>query len=323
MNFAIIGTNFITDWLLEAAELCPEFNLYAVYSRTIERAREYAAKYGAKQIFTSLEDLCSCNEIDAVYIASPTACHYQQAITCMNAGKHVLCEKPIASNLTELESMLKTAKENNVVLLEAMRPEFSPVLKTIKKTMESLGTIRHVSFYFSKYSTRYGKFLSGEYVNAFDTNMSNSALTDLGCYCVHLLLRLFGMPDKIQSSGVNFTNGYGAAGAFLAGYETMIAVVSYSKVSDTHNYCEIQGEEGTIQFYDPVSMKEVYLIRRGKERERILTEMVEKDMFYEVQAFIDYVINPAGLETHHKYSLDVMTVMDEVRRQSGIVYLAD
>ena len=323
MNFAIIGTNFITDWLLEAAELCPEFNLYAVYSRSMERARKYASKHGASVTFDSLEDICNCKEVDAVYIASPTACHCPQAIALMNAGKHVLCEKPVASNLRELESMLKTARENNVVLLEAMRPEFSPVLNTIKKTMESLGTIRHASFYFSKYSTRYGKFLSGEYVNAFDTNMSNSALTDLGCYCVHLLLRLFGMPDKIQSSAVKFTNGYGAAGAFLAGYENMTAVVSYSKVSDTHNYCEIQGEEGTIQFYDPVSMKEVYLIKRGKERERIVTEMVEKDMFYEIQAFINYVKNPAGLEVHHKYSIDVMTVMDEVRRQSGIVYLAD
>jgi len=323
MNFAIIGTNFVTDWLLEAGELCPEFSLKAVYSRTIEKAQEYAGKYGAKYTFDSLNNLCQCSEVDAVYIASPTAYHSGQAIQLMKAGKHILCEKPVASNSAELKAMLKCSEENNVLLLEAMRPAFSPVINTVENTLEALGKIRHVAITFSKYSSRYDRFLAGEPVNTFNPELSNGALTDLGCYCIYVLLRLFGKPHTIQSSAVKLSNGIDAAGTFLADYEGMTAVLSYSKVSDTHNFCEIQGEQGTLQFRDPVSLKEMYLTKRGQAPKPIITPMATLDMFYELQAFIDYVKNPKGLYIHQQYSIDAMQIMDEVRRQCGIVFPAD
>ena len=323
MNFAVIGTNFVTDWLLEAGKLCPEFALTAVYSRTAGRARAFANTYGAKYAFDSLDELCLSGEVDAVYIASPAACHYEQAMRLMQAGKHILCEKPIASNLTELESMLGCAKENNVVLLEAIRPEFSPNLKKIENELGSLGKIRHAAITYCKYSSRYDRFLSGKLVNAFNPELSNGALTDLGCYCILILLRLFGKPQRIQSSTVKLSNGVDAAGAFLASYEGMTAELSYSKVSTSHNFCEIQGEQGTIGFRDPVSIKEIILIRRGQAPERITTPVIEQDMLYELQAFIDYIKKPAGLDVHQNYSLDTMRIMDEVRRQSGIVFPAD
>ena len=323
MNFAIIGTNFVTEWLLEAGKLCPDFVLAAVYSRTMERAKEFCGRYGAKYAFDSLDGLCDCAGVEAVYLASPTACHYRQAVKLMAAGKHVLCEKPIASNLRELESMLQCARENNVALLEAIRPEFSPNLTIIKDLIEVLGVIRHVTITFCKYSSRYDRFLSGEPVNTFNPALSNGALTDLGCYCVLVLLRLFGLPQKIQSGAVKLPNGVDAAGAFLAGYGDMTAEVSYSKVSDTHNFCEIQGEQGTLRFREPSTLGEVQLIRRKQAPERIATPAAEWDMIYELQAFIDYVRNPDGLLVHQQYSLDTMRVMDEIRRQCGIVFPAD
>ena len=323
MNFAIIGTNFVTDWMLEAGQLCPEFTLSAVCSRNLERAKEYAGKHGAKYIFDNIDALCHCEEVDAIYVASPTVCHCEQTLQLMEAGKHILCEKPIASNSTELNAMLNCSKKNNVVLLEAMRPEFNPTLKIIENTIKSLGKIRRVSITFSKYSSRYDKFLSGELVNTFNPKLSNGALTDLGCYCILVLLRLFGKPLKIQSSAVKLANGLDAAGAFLADYDGMIADISYSKVSDTYNFCEIQGERGTLQFRDPSSLKEIYLIMRGKAPERIVSSSIEQDMFYELQAFIDYVKNPERAEVHQRNSIEMMQIMDEVRRQCNIVFPAD
>lgn len=318
-----MGTNFITDWFLDAGALCPEFTLTAVYSRHLERANEYADRHGAKYAFDSLDALCNCNDVDAVYIASPTSCHYEQAIKLMSASKHVLCEKPIASNTAELVDMLKCAKENNVVLLEAMRPGFSPVIDTIKNTLLSLGIIRHVYITFSKYSSRYDRFLSGEIVNTFNPDLSNCALTDLGCYCIYILINLFGKPKKIQSNTVKLVNGFDASGTFIADYDSMTASVSYSKVSDTYNFCEIQGEEGTLQFRAPSTLEEVYLVKRGQSPERIITPMVKNDMIYELRAFINYVYNPNGLDVHHRYSLETMNIMDEVRRQCEIIFPAD
>ena len=99
INFAVIGTNFITDRFLEAASSVPEFCLKAVYSRTMERAQDYARRHGAERTFDSLDDLAACPDVDAVYVASPNCCHAAQSIQMMRAGKHVLVEKPVASNL--------------------------------------------------------------------------------------------------------------------------------------------------------------------------------------------------------------------------------
>ena len=323
MNFAVVGTNFITDWMLDAGKLCPEFSLVAVCSRSMERAKEYADRHGAKYAFDDLNDVCLCGEVDAVYVASPTSFHAAQSMQLMKAGKHVLCEKPIASNAAELRKMLECASDNSVVLLEAMRPQFSPALCTIEGLLKSLGEIRHAAISFSQYSSRYERFLSGEAVNTFNPEFSNGSLTDLGCYCIHVMLRLFGKPLKIQSSAVKLANGYDAAGAILADYDEKTAVLNYSKVSDTHCFSEIQGEQTALQFRNPSNLKEVYIIKRGGKPERVVTEMAEQDMLYELRAFIDCAKNPAGISGHHGYSLEVMQIMDEVRRQNGIVYPAD
>ena len=124
IRFAVIGTNTITDKFLQAASALPDFKLCAVYSRTLTRAQEYAQKNNVTLVFDSLEALAGCDQIDAVYIASPNFCHAAQSILMMQHHKHVLCEKPIASNASEFQQMYDTAIKNQVILLEAMRSVF-------------------------------------------------------------------------------------------------------------------------------------------------------------------------------------------------------
>ena len=126
IRFAVIGTNTITDKFLQAASALPDFKLCAVYSRTLARAQEYAQKNNVSLVFDSLEALADSDQIDAVYIASPNFCHAAQSILMMQHHKHVLCEKTIASNASEVQQMYDTAIKNQVILLEAMRSVFSP-----------------------------------------------------------------------------------------------------------------------------------------------------------------------------------------------------
>lgn len=93
VNFAVIGTNFVTDSLIDAGRQCEGFHVQAVYSRTMKRAKEYAKKYQIEDCYDSLEQLARAKNIDAVYVASPNAFHAKQSIQMLNAGKHVLCEK--------------------------------------------------------------------------------------------------------------------------------------------------------------------------------------------------------------------------------------
>lgn len=101
IRFGVVGTNFITDWVIAGARQDERFELVAVYSRTQETADAFAARHQIPYTFTSLEEMAQSSLIDAVYIASPNFLHAPQSILCMKHGKHVLCEKPFASNVRE------------------------------------------------------------------------------------------------------------------------------------------------------------------------------------------------------------------------------
>ena len=111
VRFATIGSNFITDRFLDAGAQTDGFELAAIYSRTSERAAEFASKRKfSGPTFTDLAALAAAADVDAVYIASPTSEHAKQAIMMLKNGKHVLCEKPFCSNSAELEAVLQSLK---------------------------------------------------------------------------------------------------------------------------------------------------------------------------------------------------------------------
>ncbi len=290
VRFATIGSNFVVDWMLEAGAHCAGFEHAAVYSRTQERADEFAAKYGVKKTFTSLEALAADPEIDAVYVASPNLCHKDQAIAMMKAGKHVLCEKPMAWNEADFTEMMETARKNNVGLMEAMRPAHSPALTLIRSLMERCGTIRRATLSFCQYSSRYDKFRNGIVENAFDPTLANGALMDIGIYCIHLMELLFGMPKTLTGASTFLYTGVDGQGSLLAAYEDMLCEVQYAKITQQKNASQIQGEDGVL-LLDGISItKSVTFIPRKGEPEVYPVEFPEGgDMVCELTDFIRQV----------------------------------
>lgn len=323
IRFGVIGTNFITDRFLKAGECCGEFKLVAVYSRTMERAKEYAQVHGAKYAFDTLETLAECEEVDAVYVASPNACHAKQSILMMEHGKHVLCEKAVASNSRELEEVLAAAEKAQVVFLEAVRQIYMPGFQAIQENLHKLGTIRRASFSYCKYSSRYDNYKNGIIENAFNPNLSNGSLMDIGVYGVHMLGAFFGMPERIQSAGLKLSNGVDGEGTILAEYAGMLAEVTYSKISDLNIPAQIQGENGTMlieQMTEPVKLT---IISRDGSEEVIELPETEPPMVHEIRKFAE--LAEAGT-VYHKYlenSRIEMKIIDEARRQQGIVFPAD
>lgn len=323
INFAVIGTNFITDRFLEAASSVPEFCLKAVYSRTMERAQDYARRHGAELTFDSLDDLAACPDVDAVYVVSPNCCHAAQSIQMMKAGKHVLVEKPVASNLREFRQMKETALEKGVILLEAMRSVFSPGFEAVRENLRELGTIRRVSFQFCQYSRRYDKFKNGIIENAFRPEMSNGALMDIGVYCVHPLADLFGMPERIKSSSLKLSNGFEGAGTILVEYEGMQGELIYSKITDSRVPSQIQGENGVMLIDRIHEPQEVTIcFRDGREKKPDIPK-ISNNMVYETEEFIRLI--HAGTADHKwlENSETEMRIMAEVRGQQGIRFPAD
>lgn len=324
IRYATVGTNFIVEWFLRAAGACPELQYSAAYSRSEEKAREFAASHGAGRFVTSLQELAEAEDVDAVYLASPNSLHFEQAALFLSHKKHVLCEKTITSNQEELKRLLDLAQENGVVIMEALRSVFLPSFDMIRENLGQLGRIRRVSLQYGKYSSRYDKFRQGIVENAFNPAFSNGALMDIGVYCVHELVKLFGRPERVMADSIMLENGVDGAGTILAHYDGMQAELLYSKITDTRIPSQIQGEDGTMVIRDDLTNPSVIEIwRRDGSKEELIPQGQEDPMLPEVQEWLRLMEHGDSAAVHNQYSLLELEVMDEVRRQLGIVFPAD
>ena len=325
VRFGVIGTNFIVDKVLEAARLDHRFELTAIYSRTQERADEFAKKHNVPHTFTSLEDMLSSNLIDAVYIASPNSLHASQSILCMQHGKHVFCEKPFASNANEVKAMIAAAEKYNVTLMEAMKPTMTPNFSTIKDNLKEIGTIRKYFSCYCQYSSRYDKLKEGVILNAFDPSLSNGAVMDLGVYTIYPMVVLFGRPKKISATGLKLFTGADGQGSVNFEYEGMDATIMYSKIADSSLPTEIQGEEGTITADRINIINKVTLKKRGGEETIISTPNPTHEYYFEVAEFIDLIQKNERESTINSLenSLITIEIIDEIRKQLEIIYPAD
>ena len=334
IRFGVVGTNFITDWVIAGAREDDRFELAAVCSRTKERAEEFAAKHNIPHIFTSLEEMAASDKLDAIYIASPNYAHAEQSILCMNHGKHVLCEKPMAANAHEARRMVECSRKNGVTLMEAMKSTLSPNFLAAKANLNRIGTPRRYFASFCQYSSRYDKFKEGVVLNAFRPELANGAMMDIGVYTIYPLVVLFGKPQAINAQGVVLSSGVDGQGAVNMQYDGLNATVLYSKIANSQLPAEIEGEDGNIlidRIQTPIDVRfyprQAPASGHEKRTEGELLSQPEEhnEYYYEVKEFID-LIEQGRVESEinsHENSITTLEIIDEVRRQLGVSYPAD
>lgn len=334
IRFGVVGTNFITDWVIAGAREDYRFELTAVCSRTRERGEEFAAKHNIPHIFTSLEQMATSDLVDAIYIASPNYAHAEQSILCMNSGKHVLCEKPMAANAKQARQMVECAHKNGVALMEAMKSTLSPNFLAVKENINRIGTPRRYFASFCQYSSRYDKFKEGVILNAFRPELANGAMMDIGVYTIYPLVTLFGKPKTINAQGVVLTSGVDGQGAVNMQYEGFNATVLYSKIANSQLPAEIEGEDGNImidRIQTPVDVR--FYPRQAPasghekrtEGEILSQSECHNEYYYEVKEFID-LIEQGRIESNvnsHQNSITTLEIIDEVRHQLGVHYPSD
>lgn len=336
VRFGVVGTNNITDWVIAGGRQDERFEVTAVCSRTQERADEFAAKHLIPHTFTSLEEMAASDKVDAIYIATPNSSHCEQALTCMSHGKHVLCEKPMASNAWEVRKMIDCAMNKGVTLMEAMISTLNPNFIKVKENLGRLGKIRRYFASYCQYSSRYDKFKEGTILNAFNPELSNAAVMDIGIYTIYPMVALFGMPDDIQAQGVMLGNGFEAQGAVNFFYKDldMNATVLYSKIANSFLPSEIEGEGGTILVDHIHIAGNVDFIPRiptgqGKSqkavREALGSPLEKSPYYYEIKEFIDLVLSGKHSSSMNSWdtTLDTIRVIDEIRRQLGVQFQTD
>ncbi|MEZ8725912.1 Gfo/Idh/MocA family protein [Vibrio cyclitrophicus] len=324
IKFAVIGTNWITQKFVQAAHETQSMKLAAVYSRNIESASQFAQEFNVNTTYDSLDALASDSTIEAVYIASPNSLHCTQSILMMKHGKHVICEKPVASNIDEATQMFEVAEQNGVVLFEAYKSQFLPNFKQVQLGLEKIGKVHKAHINYCQYSSRYQKYLNGGNPNTFNPAFSNGSLVDIGFYCVAATVALFGKPESAHASAKLLDSGVDAHGCAVFQYPEFDVTLAHSKVSDSYAPSEIQGECGAIIIDHIAECTDVKIRYRDGRIENLTQTQSENSMSYEAQAFANCIGGDKTTQAEaEKRALTVAELITEMRQQVGVVYPAD
>ena len=199
LRIATIGTSMITDDFIQVVNANDQAAFVGTLSRDANRGTAFTAERGGERNFTSLDELAAAADVDAVYIGSPNALHYEQALACIAGGKHVIVEKPFCATEAQALEVFRAAEAAGVVALEAMRPLHDPAFHAVEDALGEIAPIRRASLRFGKYSSRYNEILAGRATNIFDCNMASGSLMDIGVYTVEPMVEIFGMPSGLTS----------------------------------------------------------------------------------------------------------------------------
>ncbi|BBR57308.1 MULTISPECIES: Gfo/Idh/MocA family protein [unclassified Klebsiella] len=323
IRFAVIGTNWITRQFVDAAHETGKYKLTAVYSRSLEQAQSFANDYPVEHLFTSLESMAQSDDIDAVYIASPNSLHAPQTELFLRHKKHVICEKPLASNIDEAERVIAAARENQVVLFEAFKTASLPNFQQLQQALPKLGQIRKAFINYCQYSSRYQRYLDGENPNTFNPAFSNGSIMDIGFYCLASAIALWGEPKQIQASASLLDSSVDAHGVVVMDYGDFSVTLQHSKVSDSTLPSEIQGEAGALVIEKISECQKVSFVPRGSKAQDLSQPQHINTMLYEAEAFARLVENNEVDHPGLEVSRITAKVQTEIRRQTGVVFPAD
>lgn len=254
MKLLIAGSGkIVQDWLTISSDL-PNIDLTGISATThsLDRMKEMAAKYKIGHVYTNYDQALKENDADTVYVAVINSLHYEFVKKALEAGKNVICEKPFTVNIDEFEELKTLALSKDLVLIEAITNLYLPNYKLLKEKLPDLGRIRIVSMNYSQYSSRYDKFKEGIIAPVFDPKKAGGALMDLNVYNIHLLVGLFGMPQKVQYLA-NVQRGVDTSGILLLDYGNFKAVSIAAKDVGAPVMSTIEGEKESIVINGPTN----------------------------------------------------------------------
>ena len=316
-RWATLGCGVIAHQLAEAMKE-QGATLYSVANRTKAKAEQFAAQYGIEKVYDTIEEVFEDENVDVIYISTPHNTHLPYLKQALAAGKHVLCEKSITLNSKELAEAAALAKENHVILAEAMTIYHMPIYKELQKRIQAgeFGPLKLIQMNFGSYK---------EYDmenRFFNRHLAGGAMLDIGVYALSFV-RYFmsSKPEEVLSQVTYAPSGVDEeAGILLKNKEQEMATVLLSlhakqpkrgMLSFDRAYVELyeypRGEEAVITYTEDGHQE---VVRAGKTAQALEYEVVD------MEAAI------AGEADEMQFALteDVMDLMTTIREQWGLTY---
>jgi predicted dehydrogenase len=272
VTWGLLSTAHINRLLLAGARESNRVDVVGVASRELARAEEYARDHGIERAYGSYEDLLADPGIDAVYISLPNSLHVEWSIKALEAGKHVLCEKPLSRRADEVEHAFDVADRTGRFLMEAFMYRHNPQTAKLKELVDggAIGRLQLIRAAFS--------FPLRDSVNVrLSAELDGGSLMDVGCYCVSGSRLLAGEPEQVYGEQVTGETGvdvlFAGAMRFPGGIVAQFDSGLYLPMRDE---LEAIGDRGSVFLDDPWHCREpVIVLRRDGREERIAVTPVD------------------------------------------------
>lgn len=299
--------------------------LEAVYSRSQEKGGALANEYGCKKVYTDMDAFLSDEQVNTVYIATPNLLHYEQTKRALLAGKHVICEKPFVTKLSQAEELAALAKEKNLFLVEAAPTTFLPNFQILRRELPKIGRVRLVMSNYSQYSSRYDAVLRGEKPNIFNPQYAGGCLMDINFYNVLLNVALFGKPE----GAVYYPNIYpglaDTSGVMLMRYEGFVSQNAGAKDTWGVNLFQIEAETGYIYIENGSNgLTKIRVVT--KDSDETYNDQADPDRwYYEVRELTRLMRNDDydAIYSRLDATLGTVAVIEAARKAAGIRFPGD
>lgn len=318
----ILGAGWIAEKMAEALAPLTDYCVYAIASRSIEKANDFAQRWNVHKAYGSYEEMVSDNDVDLVYIATPHSHHYPHTMLALEHGKHVLVEKAFTANAAEAEILIETARKKGLFITEAIWTRYMPLSHKVKEIMESgvIGKPRLLTAtlcYMMEFKER-----------ILRPDLCGGALLDLGVYALNFARMYFGtdIVKTVSNCQLGETGMDMQECISLCFADGKMANLQAGTLCLNDRQGIINGTEGYIRV-DNINCPHVIEVYRDYE----LVARYEKpeDMVngYEYQVYECRRCIEAGLAESpmmpHEETLSIMRQMDSLRKEWGVVYPMD
>ena len=323
MKLGIIGAGLIATELFNFIYEIKDVEVTAICAtaKSEEKLKLLCQKHNISQYYLNVAEILDDPNVEVIYVAVPNHLHYPFAKQALEAGKHVICEKPFTSTAEEARHLIQLAGERDLILLEAVTTNYLPNIQSIKEKLHQLGEIRIVSVNYSQYSSRYDAFKAGTVLPAFDPEMAGGALMDLNIYNINFVVNLFGRPLSLDYQA-NIRQGIDTSGILTLDYGDFKCVCVGAKDCKAPFLNLVQGDQGCLCIDSGVSEILNYRIITNDGREEIFDDNTGKHrMYYEFAEFAriikDHDRNKAA--KMQEITAVTMEIQTEARRKAGLL----
>jgi predicted dehydrogenase len=317
IRWGVLSTANIGRWAVNPAiEASGNGRLVAVGSRTQERADGFAREHSIFRAHGSYEALVADPDVDALYIPLPNSLHHEWSIRAMEAGKHVLCEKPLALDRAECEAMAEAAEANSVKLMEAFMYRFHPRTERVLEMLKAglVGEIRAIRSAFTF------RLKSPENIR-LSAELGGGALMDVGCYCVNVSRTLMGRePEAVQAHATWADTGVDAQLAGTLRFaDGVTAQFDCALTMERREFYEVAGTDGGLVVdaaFLPGTDDVVIRNERGREEPSLHTIHGADEYRRMVEHFADCVLNDLPVRYDAREAGRNMAVIEALYRSA-------